>query len=156
MNLQAFPRDFLLKLRPNLERADSATISSLTGVHRPISSKAGCAQGGGKISNTKSPGGMIHPAAATALTHWGPPGQESHIPQREADGSPLRSKESDMNIHAIWAATPVLARPIVDYSKQTLTPQQEQSRKEPKLGDDDSNTSASDISRITADIARGS
>jgi hypothetical protein len=61
-----------------------------------------------------------------------------------------------MNIHAIWAATPVSARPIVDYSKQTVTPQQEQSRKEPKLGDDDSNTSASDISRITADIARGS
>jgi hypothetical protein len=156
MNLQAFPRDFLLKLRPNLEPADAATITSLTGVHRPISSKAGCAQGGGKISNTKSPGGMIHPAAATALTHSGPAGQESHIPQREADGPPLRSQESDMNIHAIWAATPVSARPIVDSSKQTLTPQQEQSRKEQKLGDDDSNTNASDILRITADIARGS
>ena len=152
MNLQAFPRDFLLKLRPNLERAGSATTPSLTGVHRPISSKAGCAQ----ISNTKSPGGMIHPAAATALTHLGPSGPEAHIPQREADGPPFRSKESDMNIHAIWAATPVSARPIVDYSKQTVTPQQEQPRKEPKLGDDDSNTSASDISRITADIARGS
>jgi hypothetical protein len=33
-----------LKLRPNLEPADSAAISSLTGVHGPIGSKAGCAQ----------------------------------------------------------------------------------------------------------------
>jgi hypothetical protein len=158
MSLQAFPGDFLLKLRPNLEPADSAAITSLRGVLRPIGSKAGCAQVGGKISNTKSPGGMIHPAAATSLTHSGPAGQQSHIRQREADGPPLRSKVSDMNIHAIWAAnvTAVSARPIVDYSKQTLTPQREQSRKEQKLEDADSNTSASDILRITADIARGS
>src|ERR1700733_10804423 len=104
MNLQAFPRDFLLKLRPTLASAESATITSLTGVHRLIGSKAGCAEAGGKISDTKSPGGMIHPAAATALTHSGPAGQESHIPQQEAEGPPLRSKVSDMNIHAIWAA----------------------------------------------------
>ena len=65
---------------------------------------------------------------------------------------------TDMNINAIWAANvppSVSARPIVD-SKQTLTPQREQSRKEQKLRGDDSNTSAFDILRITADIARGS
>jgi hypothetical protein len=63
-----------------------------------------------------------------------------------------------MNIRAIWGAnvTSVSARSIVDYSKQTLTPQPEQTPKHEKLADDHSNTSASDILRITADIARGS
>jgi hypothetical protein len=63
-----------------------------------------------------------------------------------------------MNINAIWGAnvTLVSSRPIVDYSKQTLTLQPEQTRKDEKLADDHSNTSASDILRITADIARGS
>jgi hypothetical protein len=35
MNLQAFPRDFLLKLRPNLERAGSATTPFLNGCTPP-------------------------------------------------------------------------------------------------------------------------
>jgi hypothetical protein len=63
-----------------------------------------------------------------------------------------------MNINAIWGAnvTLVSSRPSVDYSEQTLTPQPEQTRKDEKLADDHSNTSASDILRITADIARGS
>jgi hypothetical protein len=63
-----------------------------------------------------------------------------------------------MNINAIWGAnvTLVSARPIVDCSKQTLTPQPEQTHKDEKLADEHSNTSASDIIRITADIARGS
>jgi hypothetical protein len=63
-----------------------------------------------------------------------------------------------MNINAIWGAnvTPTSARPIVDYSKQTLPPQPEQTRNDEKLAEDHSNTSAPDIPRITADIARGS
>ena len=63
-----------------------------------------------------------------------------------------------MNIKAISGAdvTSVSAPPIVDYSKQTLTPQPEQTRKHEKVADDHSNPSASDILRITADISRGS
>ena len=40
MNMQGFPRDFLLKLKPELEHAESAAVTPSTGV-RPISSEAG-------------------------------------------------------------------------------------------------------------------
>jgi hypothetical protein len=133
MNLQAFPGDFLLKFRPDLEPADSA-------------------------ATTKSAGGISIPPSRLHSPIRGSAGQDLHRRQREADGPPLQFKESDMNIRAIWGAnvTSVSARPIVDYSKQTLTPQPEQTPKHEKLADDHSNTSASDILRITADIARGS
>ena len=40
MNMQGFPRDFLLKLKPELEQARSAAVTPSTGVH-PISGEAG-------------------------------------------------------------------------------------------------------------------
>src|SRR5690348_9284568 len=112
MNLQAFPGDFLLKFRSVLEPVDSAATTSSTVVHRPIS-KAGCAaQVGGKTSNAKSAGGISIPQPRLRLTIWGSAGQDLHRRQREADGPSLRTKESDMNINAIWGAnvTPVSAR----------------------------------------------
>jgi hypothetical protein len=36
MNMQGFPRDFLLKLKPELEQAESAAISPSTGMRQPI------------------------------------------------------------------------------------------------------------------------
>jgi hypothetical protein len=36
MNMQGFPRDFLLKLKPELEQAESAAIAPSTGIRQPI------------------------------------------------------------------------------------------------------------------------
>jgi hypothetical protein len=41
MNMQGFPRDFLLKLKPELEQAESAAIAPLMGIRPPIRSEAG-------------------------------------------------------------------------------------------------------------------
>jgi hypothetical protein len=41
MNLQGFPRDFLLKFKPELEQAESAEIASPTIARAPISNEGG-------------------------------------------------------------------------------------------------------------------
>jgi hypothetical protein len=41
MNMQGVPRDFLLKLRSELEQAESAAIDPSMGIRTPISSEAG-------------------------------------------------------------------------------------------------------------------
>jgi hypothetical protein len=41
MNMQGFPCDFLLKLKPELEQAESAAIAPSMGTRPPISSEAG-------------------------------------------------------------------------------------------------------------------
>jgi hypothetical protein len=41
MNMQGFPRDFLLKLKPELEQAEAAAIAPSLGIRPPISSEFG-------------------------------------------------------------------------------------------------------------------
>ena len=42
MNMQGFPRDFLLKLKPELEQAESVAIAPSLGIRPPVSSEVGC------------------------------------------------------------------------------------------------------------------